>query len=355
MTATSMSVAATLIHATTLADAATLVDAERAAVMVMLLDDESAAGLLAQLEPAELRLLGEKMCALGEIGPDVISHAIASFVGKTEKIGLVVHDRLGHVRQLMTRAVGDIKADNLMQRIVPDEKSPSPLELARWLTPAALHPLIRGEHPQAIAVLLVQLDAEVAAQVLAGLPLKVQPDVVHRIATLGPVAPEALQMLEDLLSQKIRERHGSKPLTMGGPREAAELINGAGRAVEKRVMPEISKLDKALAREIESEMFKFEHLFVLDPQSMGSLLREVESDVLIDALKGIEEGQRSVFFRAMSSRAAEGVMDEIAARGRLKMADVIAAQKQIVAAARRLAAEGTIMFGSGGGGDDEYV
>jgi flagellar motor switch protein FliG len=119
-------------------------------------------------------------------------------------------------------------------------------------------------------------------------------------------------------------------------------------------MPEINRMDKALAREIESEMFKFEHLFVLDPQSMGALLRDVESDLLIDALKGIEEEQRNVFFRAMSSRAADGVRDEISARGRLKMAEVISAQKAIVAVARKLAAEGTIVFGSGGG-DDEYV
>lgn len=329
-------------------------DADRAAVMMMVLDDEQAASLLARLEPAELRLLGEKMCALGEIGPEVIAHAITSFVARTEKLGLTAHDRLGQVKSLMTRAVGDVKADNIMARIAPEMRPPSPLELARWLTPASLLPLVREEHPQAIAVLLVQLDPEVAAEVLSSLPAAVQPEVVHRIATLGPVAPEALQMLEDLLSARIHERHGSAPLTMGGPREAAELINASGKLVEKRVMPEIGKLDKALAKEIESEMFKFEHLFVLDPQSMGALLRDVESDVLIDALKGIDEEQRTVFFRAMSSRAADGVKDEIAGRGRLKMADVIAAQKAIVAVARRLAAEGTIVFGSGGG-DDEYV
>ena len=341
------------MNAPTTLDPASLGDAERAAVMVMLLDEAQASALLAQLEPAELRVLGEKMCALGEIGPEVIVHAITSFVARTEKLGLSAHDRLGRVRSLMTGALGEVKAGNLMARIAPDEKPASPLELAKWLNPEALLPLVSGEHPQAIAVLLVQLDPEVAAEVLAELPVAVQPEVVHRIATLGPVAPEALAMLEALLTRRITERHGSAPLTMGGPREAAELINGAGKALERRVMPEIGKRDKALAKEIESEMFKFEHLFVLDPQSMGALLREVESDTLIDALKGIAEDQRNVFFRAMSSRAADGVKDEIGARGRLKMADVVTAQKAIVAAARRLAAEGTIVFGSGG--DDEYV
>lgn len=255
----------------------------------------------------------------------------------------------------MNRAVGDVKADSLMQRILPagEERSPA-IELVRWLTADALIPLIKDEHPQALAVLLVQLDPEVAAQVLQALPGDVQTQVVHRIATLGPVPGEAMAMLETMLQSRITARHGQVMLTLGGPREAADIINQAGKAAEKRIMPEITRIDKNLAREIESEMFKFEHLFALDPQAMGSLLREVESDTLIDALKGTPEEQREVFFRAMSSRAAEGVKDEIAERGRLKMADVIEAQKAIVAAARRLAAEGVIVFGVGSG-DDDYV
>jgi len=216
----------------------------------------------------------------------------------------------------------------------------------------ALTPLIRGEHPQAIAVLLVQLDPEVAAAVLHALPPEHQPEIVHRIATLEPVSPEALVMLDELLTRRIAERHGSGTLAMGGPREAADIINGAGKAVEKRVLPEIAKLDKLLARKIEEEMFKFEHLFVLDANPMGALLRETDNDTLIDALKGVAENERECFFRAMSSRAADGVRDEIAARGRTKLADVVEAQKRVVAIARKLAAEGTIVFGSG---DGDYV
>lgn len=332
-----------------------MADAERAAVMVMLLEEDQAAQVLGQLGPQELQLLGEKMVELGDIGPEQITQAISGFVKNTEQHGISARGRTDHVRSLMTSAVGPIKAESLMQRILPDGEDSGPaIELARWLTPQALIPLIKDEHPQAIAVLLVQLDAEVAAEVLHSLPTEQQTAVVHRVATLGPVSADAVAMLEELLNQRISQCHGKAALTMGGPREAAGIINNAGKAAEKRIMPEITRIDKALAREIESEMFKFEHLFTLDAQAMGALLREVESDTLIDALKGTAEENREVFFRAMSSRAADGVKDEIAARGRLKMADVIEAQKAIVAAARRLAADGVIQFGVGGG-DDEYV
>ena len=327
--------------------------AGNAAVMVMLLDEDQAAAILARLEPEELRRLGEKMCALGEIGPDIIAQAIATFVERTEGLGLAPHDRLGQVRSLMTRAVGDVKAENLMARIAPGAPATNPLDLARWLTPEALAPLVQGEHPQAIAVLLVQLDPEIAAAVLHTLPDDVQPEVVHRIATLGPVSPDALAMLDALLARRITECHGARALAIGGPREAAGIINTSGKAVEKRILPELNRRDRALARQIEAEMFKFEHLFALDPQAMGTLLREVDSETLIDALKGVGEEEREAFFGAMSSRAAEGVRDEIAARGRVKIAEVVDAQKRVVAIARRLSAEGLIAFGSGG--DDEYV
>jgi flagellar motor switch protein FliG len=327
--------------------------ADSAAVMMMLLAEDQTAEILAALDPQELRLLGEKMVALGEIGPDVIAEAIAGFVAKTERMGLVAHDRVGQVHAMMSRAVGEVKAENVMRRIAPAAAQTSPLELARWLTPDALAPLVKGEHPQAIAVLLIQLDPEVAAAVLHALPAAVQPEIVHRIATLGPVAPHAIEMLEELLSRRITESHGQRPLQMGGAREAAEIINGVGKVVEKHVMGALTKRDKLLARQIEEEMFKFEHLFVLDPQSMGALLRDVANETLIDALKGISEEEREVFFRAMSSRAADGVRDEIAARGRVKLADVVTAQKEVVAVARKLAADGTIAFGAGG--DDDYV
>ena len=330
-----------------------LSDAEAAAVMVMLLGEEQAGRILSGFNPAELQMLGEKMCALGEIGPEAIVHAIAGFVERTEKLGIRADGRNEHVRSLMTRAVGTVKADNLMARILPDAPPATSLDITRWLNPEAIAPLVKGEHPQAIAVLLVQLEADVAAKVLQTLPNDQQTQVVHRIATMGPVATEAIAMLEELLTRRIGEFHGQAALTLGGARDAADLINASGKLVEKRVMPEITRMDKILAKRIESEMFKFEHLFVLDAQSMGALLREVESDTLINALKGTEDGQRDVFFRAMSSRAADGVKDEIAARGRLKMADVVEAQKAVVAVARRLAAEGVISFGASG--DDEYV
>lgn len=327
---------------------------DHAAVMVMLLEDQDATVMLGKLTQEELRVLGTRMCGLGEIDPRTILSAIASFAECASRPAIGAGDRVERVERLFTGAVGEVKADGLMRRIAPGRAAPGQvaIELARWLAPEVILPLIADEHPQAVAVLLVQLDPEVAAQVLSALPEPQQTQVVHRIATLGPVSPQALAMLEEVLATRIARQHGARPLEMGGVREAAAIMNKAAAQLGKRIVPAIGKLDKKLARDLEDEMFRFEHLYALDSQGIGALLREVESTVLIDALKGIAEEERALFFGAMSSRAADGVRDEIEARGRIRREEVETAQRQIIAIAKRLMADGVIMLGGGG---DDYV
>lgn len=326
-------------------------EVERAAVILMLMEEQEAASLLAQLGPEELQRVGEKMLELGEIGADRIALAIEAFVTHAQATTLSAHDRPMQVRGRMVRAVGEAKAESIMQRIAPQQQSRS-LEVARWLAPPVLLALLEDEHPQAIAVLLLLLDAEPAAELLAMLPGERQSDVVERIARMRSVSAQAMGMLDTILSGRISGRFGSAALEMGGTREAAELINMAAGHVGKTVMPAITSRDADLARAIEAEMFTFEMLFTLAPMEMGRLLREIENEVLVDALKGLEEDTREPFFAAMSSRAADGVKDEIEMRGKLRREDVMMAQKSIIAKARQLAEAGEISLG---GDDGEFV
>lgn len=328
------------------ADAAT-----NAAVIMMLLGDDQAARLLNRLEPDELALVGSRMCELGDIGPEAIASAVLNFVKSAESQSLTSGDGPTHVRRVMTQAVGNMKANNLMERIAPDADCHT-IELARWLSPEALLSLIEGEHAQAIAVLLLMIEAEPAARVLVGLPEDVQPDVVERVARLGPVSPHAVEMLENVLQRRVAEQFGTEAMEMGGVRQAADLINAAAGTFGKTVLPIISEKDADLAKAIENEMFTFDMLFDLDAMAMGRLLRDVENEVLVDALKGLEEAEREPFFAAMSSRAADGVKDEIEMRGKLKRAEVDAAQRGVIAKARELADAGEISFGAE---DDDFV
>ncbi|GMM93566.1 flagellar motor switch protein FliG [Qipengyuania sp. MTN3-11] len=331
-----------------------LAGTDKAAIMVMLLAEEDASKILGQLNPDELRQLAGTMCAIGEVEPHAISAAIAGFSASTEQSGISDVGRVDSVRRLMTGAVGEVKSENLMRQVARETEEPSlpAISLLRWLDPKVIGEMLADEHPQAIAVLLLQLDAEVAATALAALPADLHTPVLHRIARLGPVSQQAIEILEQTVVAKIESLHGSVPLTMGGIRQAADIINKSGRSVEKAVLPKLGKIDKNLAKELENEMFKFEHLFALDTKMTGVLLRDVENDTLIVALKGLEPDQREQFFAAMSSRAADGLRDEIENRGRVKKADVEAAQKAVVATAKRLIAQGDLIMGEG---DEDYV
>ncbi len=332
-------------------NAAPISEADRAAIILMLMDDDSAAQLLAQLDPDELQRLGEKMLALGDVGPHGIASAIEGFVRNAQSETLGSHDRAQQLRRRMNSALGDVKAQSIMQKIAPEAQSRS-LEMARWLAPPVLLRLLEGEHPQAIAVLLLLLEAEPAAQLLTLLPEDRQTDVIERIARMRTVSAQAMAMLDEMLSARIADSFGTAPLELGGAPEAAELINLSEGHVGKAVMPAITQRDADLARAIEAELFTFEMLFDLEPMAMGRLLRDIESEVLVDALKGLDEAGREPFFASMSSRAADGVKDEIELRGRIKMEDVKAAQKTIVAKARELADAGEISLGND---DGEFV
>ncbi|MFW2349016.1 flagellar motor switch protein FliG [Qipengyuania sp.] len=327
---------------------------DKAAIMVMLLAEEDASRILGQLTPDELRQLAGTMCSIGDVQPHAIADAIAGFSRSTQQNGLSGHGRVDSVRKILSGAVGEVKTENLMRQVAPEHEEANlpALGLLRWLDPKIIGEILADEHPQAIAVLLLQLDTDVAAAALAALPEDLHTPVLHRVARLGPVSRQAIEILEHTLNAKIEKLHGTIPLTMGGIKHAADIINRSHRSLEKRVMPTINKIDKKLAKELENEMFKFEHLFALDTKMTGVLLREVESDTLILALKGIEEDQRDQFFDAMSSRAADGLRDEIEMRGRVKKADVETAQKEVVAIAKRLIAQGDLIMGEG---DEDYV
>lgn len=325
--------------------------ADRAAVFLTLLGEEEAANMLARLEPDELQRLGRAMCALGEVDKAGIAEALADFVTEADREILPARDRTSELRHLLERSLGQTKAESIMLRIEPEPR-PRTIEMARWLAPRVLVQLVEEEHPQVIAALLLLLEPEPAAEVLSLLPDVQQSLVVERVARIGPVSAQAIDAIDRLLSQRIGASFGASALTLGGPREAANLINLAAGEVRNTVLPAIAERDPPLAEAIEEQLFTFEMLFSLDPQAMGRLLRDVDNEKLVDALKGLPEEDREPFFAAMSSRAADGIKDEIELRGRLARSEVEAAQRAIVEIARKLADEGEIVIGED---DGEFV
>lgn len=327
---------------------------ERAAVLMMLVGEEEAAAILQKLDPEEVRQLGSAMFAVADVSEQEMEDVLDDFVGKArERTGITFEPR-PRIEAVMNRALGPEKAESVLARITPPEAN-CELEILDWLEAGEIAQMIEKEHPQIAAVMIANLDPTVGGQVLELLPDAVQPDILHRIARLGPINPDAVETLKAVLANRRGGgggRPGANGPTLGGTREAAKILQGARKATEQRVMPKMFKIDKDVAKAIEEAMFVFDNLLDLDDKNLGTLIRNVDGDILSRALKGVDENARNRFLGCMSARAADGIRDEMEARGPMKLAEVLEAQKAMIGIARNLAKDGTIVMGAS---DDDYV
>jgi flagellar motor switch protein FliG len=273
------------------------------------------------------------------------------FVDRARERTTIGFDPRPKIEAVMNRALGREKAESVLARITPAEAA-CELELLDWLDASEIAAMIEKEHPQIAAVLIANLDASVGGQVLELMPDAVQPDILHRIARLGPITPEAVDTLRTLLANRTGTGSSGQGVTLGGTREAAKILSGARKATEQRVMPKLFKIDRDVAKAIEEAMFVFDNLLELDDKNLGTLIRNVDGEILTKALKGVDEAVRNRFLGCMSARAADGIRDEMESRGPMRLAEVLEAQKAMIATARGLAKDGTIMMG---GGEDDYV
>lgn len=320
-----------------------------AAVLLMLFEEDEAAQILSRLEPDEVRQLGYAMYDVADVAVDEVNQALDQFVAKAKSRTTIGYGATQHIRGAMVKALGPDRADNMLARITPPTRS-TKLEMLKWMEPKEIAQLIELEHPQIMALVLAHLEPPIAADVLQLLPGEYQEDVIFRVATLGPVTTEALDELEALMLRQGTRSHSGTSSQRGGTSEAAAIMNNVRKDNEQRIIKSLGKRDRNLAQAIEDEMFVFDNLIDIDEKNLGILLRTVDNDVLVVALKGANDMLKSKIFGCMSSRAAQSIADEIEDRGPMRLAEVIEAQKLVITTARRMADAGTIMLG--GKGDD---
>lgn len=320
-----------------------------AAVLLMLFDEDEAAQILSRLEPDEVRQLGYAMYDVADVAVDEVNQALDHFVRKAKSRTTVGYGATRHIRGAMQKALGPERADTILARITPPTRS-TKLEMLKWMEGKEIFKLIEHEHPQIIAIVLAHLEPSRAADVLQLFATDAQEELVYRVATLGPVTAEALDELEEALLRQQNFHSTGSAQQRGGTSEAAAIMNNVRKDNEQRIIRSLGKRDKQLAQAIEDEMFIFDNLIELDEKNLGTLLRTVDNELLVVALKGANEALKRKIFGCMSSRAAQAIQDDLEERGPIRLAEVVDAQKQIITMARRMADAGTIMLA--GKGDD---
>lgn len=325
----------------------------KGAILMLALGEDEASEVMKHLGPREVQKLGAAMATLKSVGHDQVGNVLNQFMlvaGERASIGL---DSDEYIRSVLTKALGDDKASGLLSRILQNRDS-SGIESLKWMDAQTVADLITKEHPQIIATILVHLEPDQASDVLGFFSDRLRQDVMLRIATLDGVKPAALKELNDVLTKLLTGNESLNKKQIGGVKAAAEIMNFMSGDKEATVMSGLKEYDEDMAQKIMDEMFVFDDIIDIDDKGIQVMLREVQSETLITALKGATESMREKVFKNMSSRAAEMLRDDLETKGPVKLSEVEAQQKQILQIIRRLADEGQIMLG-GKGGDDQYV
>ena len=321
---------------------------EKSAILLIALGEDYASEVLKHLGPKEVQKLGYAMAALKSVPREKIESVLAEFHQTAAEATAVHVDSEAYVRSVLTKALGDDNAGNLISRILQGGDTGG-IEKLKWLDAPTVADLIRGEHPQIIATILVHLEKDHASEILNQFTERLRNDVVLRIATLEGIQPEALKELNDVMLRLLSGSTGIKKSTMGGVRAVADILNFMGSANETTVIDSIREYDPELAQKSLDEMFVFENLLDLDDRGIQLLLREIQSDSLILAMKGASEPLREKIFKNMSQRAAEMLREDLESRGPVRLSEVENEQKEILKIVRRLADEGQIVMGGAGG------
>ena len=328
-----------------------LTGTEKSAILMMTIGEDRAAEVFKHLGTREVQHLSAAISSMRQVSHKQLTDVLREFEVDAEQYAALSVNSNDYLRTVLTKALGEERASSLLEDILETRETTSGMETLNFMEPQAAADLIRDEHPQIIATILVHLKRSQAADILAQFDERLRHDVMLRIATFGGVQPAALAELTEVLNGLL-DGQNLKRAKMGGVRTAAEIINLMKTQQEEAVIDAVREFDGELAQKIIDEMFLFENLVEVDDRSIQRLLQEVESESLLVALKGSEQPLREKFLRNMSSRAADILRDDLANRGPMRMSAVESEQKAILLIVRRLAESGEMVIG---GGEEQYV
>jgi len=318
--------------------------AEKAAVLMMALGEADAAEVIKFLSPREVNRLSGAIARLNKVPKNTVENVMGEFVARIRDetaIGLGVTE---YLRNALGKALGEERASALLERIMNGGDSAG-IEAVKWEDPRVVAEMIREEHPQIIAMILAYVEPEQAQDVMQALPDGVIEQVIPRLATLEVIPPSAVRELNEALEDQLAgESQQVRLSNVGGIKAAAEILNRFEASRAQSVLDRIKSMDAELSQRIYDNMFVFHDLLEVDDRSIRTLLQEINQALLVPALKGVDAALREKVTRNMSQRAAESLNEEIEAKGPVRVAEVEAAQKEIITIAKRLEQEGRIIL-----------
>lgn len=319
--------------------------AQRAAIFLLGVGEEAATEVMRHMSAKEVQQVGEAMASISKLTNAQVESVLADFHEESAEINPLGLEAPDFTRRVMTSALGQDKAQNILSQVLEKPDEHNGVEALQWMAPKAIAEVLVEEHPQIAATVMTQLYDEQAAKVLELLPDEMRKDVILRIARMEELDPRAMEELDRVLESQLGKLQRTPPRKVMGPDNLAAILNATGSELEQEMLEALTSVDEELGDDVKEKMFVFDNLMQLDDLGFQRLLREVAQENLLTALKGVDEVLAERFFKNMSERAAEILREDMEASGPVKLADVEAAQKEVVRTAKKLADEGVLMMG----------
>lgn len=323
-----------------------LTKTQKTAIIMMVLGEEEAANVIGHLPPREVQHLGAAMVSVANVSQGAVDMVLDEFVVTMKQQTNLSMGTSDYVQRVFNKALGEDKASSVLNRIIPTRAS-NGLDILNWMDARSIAEMIRGEHPQIISIIVSFLEHEVAADVLHYLPEDLRADIIMRVAQLETIQPEALEELETIMQKQFTSNSAVKSSNVGGVNQAAKIMNFTKSDMETQIMGNLMERDEDLTGRIQDNMFVFDNLSGVDARSIQVLIRNIETDLLMVALKGADDLVKDTFLDNMSKRAGILFLDDMEAKGPMRISEVEEAQKDILRTARRLSDAGEMMLGGG--------
>ena len=335
-----------------MADLDDLSGAQRAAIFLLGVGEETATQVMRHLSAKEVQQVGEAMAGISGLTNKDVSGVLAKFCNEASEINPLAVTAPEFTKRVMTSALGEGRAKSILSRVMEKPEEHTGVDALQWMAAEAIAEVLREEHPQISATVLTQLEDDHAAQVLALFPEELQQDLILRIARMQELDPRAMEELDRVMSSQLGKLQKTPPRKVQGINNAAAILNATSSDLEKALLESLQSTDQELGDDVKEKMFVFDNLMTLDDRGFQRLIREIATENLVVALKGVDAALQARFFDNMSERAADILKDDMDAKGPVKVSEVEAAQKEILITAQTLADDGELMLGRASG---DYV
>jgi flagellar motor switch protein FliG len=325
---------------------------QKAAIFLVSLGSEVSSEIFKHLREDEIEQLTFEIARLDRIEPEDRDRVLQEFQEMMMAQEFIQNGGIDYARDVLERALGTQKAIDIVNRLTSSLQV-RPFDFIRRTDPSHLLNFIQGEHPQTIALILAYLDPQKAAQILSGLSHQIQADVAKRIAQMDRTSPDVLREVERVLERKLSTLASEDFTSAGGIDSIVEVLNNVDRGTEKIIIEALEEEDPDLAEEIKKRMFVFEDIVLLDDRSIQKVLREVDTQDLAKALKGVDAEVQEKIYRNMSKRASSLLREDMDFMGPIRLRDVEESQQKIVNIIRKLEESGDIIVARAG--EEELV